>query len=64
MKRDFGSGGPSTITASGQDGIRVYPVGVRKIDPWKNGTVTVSKIAKLAAPLRTGRSRHPSATTP
>ncbi|WP_299535276.1 PA14 domain-containing protein [uncultured Streptomyces sp.] len=51
--RDFGSGGPFTFTASGQDGIRVHLDGVRKIDLWKNGTTTVSKTVNLTIPKGT-----------
>ncbi|MGW3955536.1 transposase family protein, partial [Streptomyces sp. NPDC004752] len=53
VQRDFGSGGPFTFTASGQDGIRVYLDGVRKIDLWKNGTTTVSKTVTLTIPRGT-----------
>ncbi|MFI5878079.1 PA14 domain-containing protein [Streptomyces sp. NPDC051554] len=53
ITRDFGSGGPFTFTASGQDGIRVYLDGVRKIDLWKNGTTTVSKTVTLTVPRGT-----------
>ena len=53
ITRDFGSGGPFTFTASGQDGIRVYLDGVRKIDLWKNGTTTVSKTVTLTIPRGT-----------
>ncbi|WP_254407165.1 PA14 domain-containing protein [Streptomyces sp. GMY02] len=53
VKRDFGSGGPFALTASGQDGIRVYLDGVRKIDLWKNGTTTVSKTVNLTVPKGT-----------
>jgi hypothetical protein len=53
ITRDFGSGGPFTFTASGQDGIRVYLDGVRKIDLWKNGTTTVSKTVALTIPRGT-----------
>ncbi|MFF2716186.1 PA14 domain-containing protein [Streptomyces sp. NPDC058011] len=53
MKRDFGSGGPFTFTASGQDGIRVYLDGARKIDLWKNGTTNVSKTVNLTIPKGT-----------
>ncbi|ALV33891.1 hypothetical protein AS200_18965 [Streptomyces sp. CdTB01] len=53
ITRDFGSGGPFTFTASGQDGIRVYLDGVRKIDLWKNGTSTVSKTVNLTIPQGT-----------
>ncbi|MEU1268234.1 PA14 domain-containing protein [Streptomyces sp. NPDC005799] len=53
ITRDFGSGGPFEFTASGQDGIRVYLDGVRKIDLWKNGTTTVSKAVTLTIPRGT-----------
>ncbi|WP_433399999.1 PA14 domain-containing protein [Streptomyces sp. CA-146814] len=53
MKRDFGSGGPFTFTASGQDGIRVYLDGARKINLWKNGTTTVKKTVNLTIPKGT-----------
>ncbi|MFE3722959.1 PA14 domain-containing protein [Streptomyces cyaneofuscatus] len=53
MKRDFGSGGPFTFTASGQDGIRVYLDGTRKIDLWKNGAATVTKTVNLTIPKGT-----------
>ncbi|MFI7236423.1 PA14 domain-containing protein [Streptomyces cyaneofuscatus] len=52
-KRDFGSGGPFTFTASGQDGIRVYLDGARKIDLWKNGATTVKKTVNLTIPKGT-----------
>ncbi|MEE1834934.1 PA14 domain-containing protein, partial [Streptomyces sp. SP17KL33] len=54
LTRDFGSGGPFTLSASGLDGIRVYldpgTTGARKIDLWKNGTTTVSKTVNLTIP--------------
>ncbi|MFJ9725416.1 PA14 domain-containing protein [Streptomyces sp. NPDC101209] len=53
ITRDFGSGGPFTFTASGQDGIRVYLDGTREIDLWKNGTSTVSKTVDLTIPQGT-----------
>ena len=53
ITRDFGSGGPFTFTASGQDGIRVYLDGTREIDLWKNGTTTVSKTVALTVPKGT-----------
>ncbi|MFF3092526.1 PA14 domain-containing protein [Streptomyces cyaneofuscatus] len=53
MKRDFGSGGPFTFTASGQDGIRVYLDGARKIDLWKNGAATVTRTVNLTIPKGT-----------
>ncbi|MEW1721037.1 PA14 domain-containing protein [Streptomyces sp. NPDC093109] len=51
VKRDFGSGGPFTFTASATDGVRVYLDGVRKIDLWKNtGDTARSKSADLTVP--------------
>ncbi|MEU6373498.1 PA14 domain-containing protein [Streptomyces sp. NPDC046909] len=50
VTRDFGSGGPFTLAASGLDGIRVYVDGVRKIDLWKNVTKTVSKTVNVTIP--------------
>ncbi|MGW2387596.1 PA14 domain-containing protein, partial [Streptomyces sp. NPDC001658] len=47
VTRDFGSGGPFTLAASGLDGIRVYLDGVRKIDLWKNTSTTVSKTVNV-----------------
>ncbi|MEV5512950.1 PA14 domain-containing protein [Streptomyces flaveolus] len=53
VTRDFGSGGPFAFTASGQDGIRVYLDGARKIDLWKNGSSTVSRTVNLTIPRGT-----------
>lgn len=53
VNRDFGSGGPFTFTASGQDGIRVYLDGVRTIDLWKNVATTVSKTVNVTVPQGT-----------
>ncbi|WP_225838677.1 fibronectin type III domain-containing protein [Streptomyces sp. NK08204] len=50
VTRDFGSGGPFALTASAQDGIRVYLDGTRKIDLWKNVSSTVSKTLNLTIP--------------
>ncbi|MFI9170894.1 fibronectin type III domain-containing protein [Streptomyces lincolnensis] len=50
VTRDFGSGGPFALSASGLDGIRVYVDGVRKIDLWKNTSTTVSKTVNLTIP--------------
>ncbi|MEY9993028.1 fibronectin type 3 domain-containing protein [Streptomyces sp. V4I8] len=50
VTRDFGSGGPFTLAASGLDGIRVYVDGSRKIDLWKNTSTTVSKTVNLTIP--------------
>ncbi|MFC8350188.1 PA14 domain-containing protein [Streptomyces sp. NPDC057280] len=50
VTRDFGSGGPFALAASGLDGIRVYLDGVRKIDLWKNTSTTVSKTVNVTVP--------------
>jgi fibronectin type 3 domain-containing protein len=50
VTRDFGSGGPFALSASGLDGIRVYLDGVRKIDLWKNTSTTVSKTVDITVP--------------
>ena len=50
VTRDFGSGGPFALAASGLDGIRVYVDGVRKVDLWKNTSKTVSKTANVTIP--------------
>ena len=50
VTRDFGSGGPFALSASGLDGIRVYLDGTRKIDLWKNTSTTVSKTVNLTIP--------------
>ncbi|WP_324789921.1 PA14 domain-containing protein [Streptomyces sp. H51] len=50
VTRDFGSGGPFALAASGLDGIRVYLDGVRRIDLWKNTSTTVSRTANVTIP--------------
>ncbi|AWE51478.1 fibronectin type III domain-containing protein [Streptomyces nigra] len=50
VTRDFGSGGPFTLTASALDGIRVHLDGTRKIDLWKNTSTTVTKTLNLTIP--------------
>ncbi|MEV6593318.1 PA14 domain-containing protein [Streptomyces acidicola] len=50
VTRDFGSGGPFALTASTQDGIRVYLDDTRKIDLWKNVSSTVSTTVNLTIP--------------
>ncbi|MCL8015242.1 fibronectin type III domain-containing protein [Streptomyces sp. AS02] len=50
VTRDFGSGGPFSLSASGLDGIRVYLDGTRKIDLWKNTSTTVSKTVNVTVP--------------
>ncbi|NUP19742.1 MAG: cellulose 1,4-beta-cellobiosidase [Streptomyces sp.] len=50
VTRDFGSGGPFSLAASGLDGIRVYVDGVRKVDLWKNTSTTVSKTVNVTIP--------------
>ncbi|MFC8674265.1 PA14 domain-containing protein [Streptomyces griseorubiginosus] len=50
VTRDFGSGGPFALNATGLDGMRVYLDGVRKIDLWKNVSTTVKKTANVTVP--------------
>ncbi|MFE6175347.1 fibronectin type III domain-containing protein [Streptomyces sp. NPDC056464] len=50
LTRDFGSGGPFALSASGLDGIRVYLDGSRKIDLWTNTSTTVSKTVNVSVP--------------
>jgi hypothetical protein len=50
VTRDFGSGGPFALAASGLDGIRVYLDGSRKVDLWKNTSTTVSKTVNVTVP--------------
>ncbi|MCX4512242.1 PA14 domain-containing protein [Streptomyces sp. NBC_01619] len=52
--RDFGSGGPFTLTAVAQDGVRVYVDGVRKIDSWRNVSSTQTRKLNLTIP----KGRH------
>ncbi|MEU6069294.1 PA14 domain-containing protein [Streptomyces sp. NPDC047082] len=47
VTRDFGSGGPFTLTAATQDGIRVFVDGEREINLWKNVSTTQKKSLKL-----------------
>ncbi|MEU8711921.1 PA14 domain-containing protein [Streptomyces sp. NPDC048663] len=50
VTRDFGSGGPFTLSVAVQDGIRVYVDTSRKIDLWKNGSSTVKKTVDVTIP--------------
>ncbi|MFJ9148474.1 fibronectin type III domain-containing protein [Streptomyces sp. NPDC102270] len=50
VTRDFGSGGPFALSATGLDGMRVYLDGVRKIDLWKNVSTTVAETANVTIP--------------
>ncbi|MEU9388806.1 cellulose 1,4-beta-cellobiosidase [Streptomyces sp. NPDC048324] len=50
VTRDFGSGGPFALSASGLDGIRVYLDGTRRIDLWKNVSSTVQKTVDVTIP--------------
>ncbi|MFF8380459.1 PA14 domain-containing protein [Streptomyces sp. NPDC015661] len=50
VTRDFGSGGPFTLTAEAQDGIRVNVDGVRRIDLWRNVSTTQKKTVDLTIP--------------
>ncbi|MFD9006480.1 fibronectin type III domain-containing protein [Streptomyces sp. NPDC059582] len=54
VTRDFGSGGPFTLSVAAQDGIRVYVDSSRKVDLWKNGSTTTSKAVNLTLP----KGRH------
>ncbi|MER6673727.1 PA14 domain-containing protein [Streptomyces sp. NPDC000983] len=58
VTRDFGSGGPFTLSASGLDGVRVYldpgTADARKISLWTNGSSTVSKTVNVTIP----RGKH------
>ncbi|MFF7050677.1 PA14 domain-containing protein [Streptomyces griseorubiginosus] len=58
VTRDFGSGGPFALNATGLDGIRVYVDGVRKIDLWKNVSTTVKKTANVTIPRRQAHPAH------
>ncbi|MFD6419506.1 fibronectin type III domain-containing protein [Streptomyces sp. NPDC060194] len=48
VTRDFGSGGPFTLKASGLDGVRVYVDGELTIDRWKNTSTTHTKSVDLS----------------
>ncbi|MFE6338148.1 PA14 domain-containing protein [Streptomyces sp. NPDC057798] len=54
VTRDFGSGGPFTLSASGLDGIRVYldpgTENARKLSLWTNTSTTVSKSVNVTVP--------------
>ncbi|MFC9295142.1 PA14 domain-containing protein [Streptomyces sp. NPDC057011] len=50
LARDFGSGGPFTLTATGQDGMRVYLDGVRQIDMWKNVSADGTQSVNVTIP--------------
>ncbi|WP_093799897.1 fibronectin type III domain-containing protein [Streptomyces sp. Wb2n-11] len=50
LTRDFGSGGPFTLTAEALDGIRVYVDGVRRIDLWQDVTTVRRKTADITIP--------------
>lgn len=50
VTRDFGSGGPFALAASGLDGIRVYVDGTRRVDLWKNTSRTVSRTVNVTVP--------------
>ncbi|WP_105970344.1 pectinesterase family protein [Streptomyces geranii] len=41
--RDFGGGGPFTLTAASQDGVRIYVDGKKILDGWKDVTRTQTK---------------------
>ncbi|MCT9078942.1 fibronectin type III domain-containing protein [Streptomyces fulvoviolaceus] len=50
VTRDFGSGGPFRLSASAQDGIRVYLDGKPQINLWKNVSSTVKKSVDVTIP--------------
>ena len=54
VTRDFGSGGPFALAASGLDGIRVYldpgTTNARKINLWKNVSTTVKETVNITVP--------------
>ncbi|NEC85247.1 PA14 domain-containing protein [Streptomyces sp. SID12501] len=50
VTRDFGSGGPFALTASGTDGIRVYLDNSLKINLWSNTTGSHSKTVNVTIP--------------
>ncbi|WP_031172559.1 PA14 domain-containing protein [Streptomyces durhamensis] len=50
VTRDFGSGGPFTLAATAQDGIRVYLDGTRKIDLWKDVSTPQKKTVDVTVP--------------
>ncbi|MGY5044534.1 PA14 domain-containing protein [Streptomyces sp. 900105755] len=64
VTRDFGSGGPFALAASGLDGIRVYLDGVRKIDLWKNTTKTVTKTVNATSRPASTRCGSTTSTGP
>ncbi|WP_053161400.1 fibronectin type III domain-containing protein [Streptomyces caatingaensis] len=48
--RDFGSGGPFTLSAEAADGIRVYVDNVLRIDLWKDVAKTQKKGVRVTVP--------------
>ncbi|SFD15175.1 PA14 domain-containing protein [Streptomyces aidingensis] len=50
MTRDFGSGGSFRFYAGGQDGIRVYLDGNRKLSLWHDVSASRYKLVKLVVP--------------
>ncbi|MFE2555515.1 fibronectin type III domain-containing protein [Streptomyces sp. NPDC059352] len=50
VTRDFGSGGPFTLAAEAQDGLRVHVDGVRKIDLWRDVSTTQKKTVSVTIP--------------
>lgn len=53
LTRDFGSGGPFALTASGLDGIRVYVDGKRRVNLWNN--TSSSRTRKVDVTIAKGR---------
>ncbi|WP_055531713.1 fibronectin type III domain-containing protein [Streptomyces graminilatus] len=54
VTRDFGSGGPFALTASGTDGIRVYLDNSREINLWSDTTGSHSRTVNVTIP----RGKH------
>lgn len=50
LTRDFGSGGPFTLTATARDGIRVHVDGEREVTIWKNVSSTQRKTVDITIP--------------
>ncbi|MFE7837929.1 PA14 domain-containing protein [Streptomyces sp. NPDC057474] len=50
LTRDFGSGGPFTLTATARDGVRVYVDGEREVNIWKNVSSTQWKTVAVTIP--------------
>ncbi|OEJ59988.1 hypothetical protein BGM19_20355 [Streptomyces agglomeratus] len=53
LTRDFGSGGPFSLTAEALDGVRVYVDGVRRIDLWQDVTTVQKRTVNVTIPQGT-----------